>query len=262
MQSTMKKRQQHWSLRLFIGLILIFSGLFAVALATGNQIVFLSTKIAVVPVVLTLYFSRIKYMPNLFFSVFLLFFLGHALEVVNDRFFSDTLSKCAYLASYSLLILVLIKKIKHVKFEGLVSLYLVFVCLLNSYFLYVFYDVVRDNFTSNLDMVFYILKSTIMIGMCFLAFTVYLSQETKQSIIFLAMSFCFVFADVLHYVTDLYVYYWLFDWMGNSLQLVGLFVLLTYVTNHNGKISLVATEKSLSTVKPFKSRELKSEVTQ
>lgn len=231
----MNESHDIWSLRLLAGLVSIFCGIFAFALFTENRIMFESAKIAVVPVLLTLYFARMKYMANLFLSVFLFLFIGEALSIANQDFITNTISKSSYLVAYGLLMLILISKLKRVKFEGLVALYLVFVCLLNTYFFYIFYDVIHENFKNSIDLSFYIIRSALLIAMCFLAFTVYLNNETKQSILFLSMSFCFVFANVLHYVTNLYVYYWFFDWIGSALNVVGLFVLLSYVTNHNRK---------------------------
>ena len=78
--------------------------------------------------------------------------------------------------------------------------------------------------------------------MSFVAFTVYLSRESKQSIIFLAMSFCFVFSDVLYYINSLYVYYWLFEFFDRGLHLIGLVLLLIYVTNHHRNLIAFKTE--------------------
>jgi hypothetical protein len=69
--------------------------------------------------------------------------------------------------------------------------------------------------------------------MGFLAFAVYLSKENAQSILFLVMSFCFIFSDVLFYISDLYVYYWLFEFFERILHIIGLFLLYVYVFNHH-----------------------------
>jgi hypothetical protein len=156
----------------------------------------------------------------------------------------NKLSTVFYLGSYLLLIFVLLGKLKRIKYEGLVSVYLMVVLLLNSYFLYVLYGVAKDNFSDNVSLLLYVVHGITLIALTFFAFAVYLSQETTQSIIFLVMVFCFGFADVLIFICNLYVYFWLFEFLGNMLHLASLILLFTYVYNHHritkvhGKVSI------------------------
>ena len=62
---------------------------------------------------------------------------------------------------------------------------------------------------------------------------VYLSKETGQSITYLLMVFCFVFSDVLHYVNNLYIYYWIFEAFERTLHILGLYLLFKYVYDHH-----------------------------
>lgn len=192
-----------------------------------------ATKIASILILLTLYFIKRNQMANIFLTIFSLFFLGDIFSVFNFGDMADKLSKAFYLGSYLLLIFVLLGKLKHIKYEGVVSIYLILVLMLNSYFLYMLFGIVKDNFSDDVNQVLFICHGITLIAMAFFAFAVYLSNESKQSIMFLIMVFCFVFSDVLTYICSLYVYYWLFDFVGNMLHLASLCLLYMYVVNHN-----------------------------
>ena len=212
----------------------------------GNAIIPNITKITSVIILLTMFYTIRDRMANVFLTIFLFSFLGSAFYVFNFGELSGKLATTFYLGSYSLLTFVLLGKLKRIKYEGLVSVYLIVVLLLNTYFLYVLYGVVKDNFTDSVNMVLSICHGITLIAMTFFAFAVYLSQETTQSIIFLVMVFCFVFSDVLNYVCNLYVYFWLFEFMSNMLHLTSLILLYVYVQNHH-KIIKIKPKTSVET---------------
>lgn len=191
------------------------------------------TRVTSVIALLTFYFMLRERMANVFLTIFLFSFLGDIFYTFNIGELSGKLSTTFYLGSYFLLIFVLLGKLKRIKYEGLVSIYLIVVLLLNSYFLYVLYGAVADSFSDNVNLVLSICHGVTLIAMTFFAFAVYLSQETTQSIIFLVMVFSFVFSDVLMYICSLYVYFWVFEFMGNMLHMVSLVLLFTYVCNHH-----------------------------
>jgi hypothetical protein len=209
-----------------------------------NTLIPNTTKFISIIVLLTLYYMVKNRMSNVFLTIFLFSFLGDVFDVFNLGELSGKLSLTFYLGSYSLLIFVLLGKLKRIKFEGLVSVYLILVLLLNSYFLYVLYGAIKESFSDNANLMLSICHGITLIAMTFLAFAVYLSQETKQSIIFLLMVCCFVFSDVLTYICDLYVYFWLFEFMGNMLHLASLGLFFTYVTNHH-KIIKVKSKRPI-----------------
>ncbi len=204
------------------------------------------TKLLGVIVLLTLFYRIRNRMANVFLTIFLFFFIGDAFSVFNFEVLSGKLATTFYLGSYSLLIFVLLGKLKRIKYEGLVSIYLIVVLLLNSYFLYALYGVVKENFSDNVNLILYICHGITLIALTFFAFAVYLSQETTQSIIFLVMVFCLVFSDVLNYISTLYVYFWVFEFMSNMLHLVSLILLYSYVFNHH-KIIKAKSKTSLDT---------------
>ncbi|WP_283637471.1 hypothetical protein [Aquaticitalea lipolytica] len=191
------------------------------------------TTLITTTILLTFYFAQKNRMATVFFTIFLLFFIGDALAVFNLVDISLKLAEAAYLCAYLLIIFVLFGQLKRIKFDGIVSIYLILVLLLNSYFLYVLYGVVKENFVDDLNLGLYIFNGVALIAMCFFAFAVYLNKETSQSITYLLMVFCFVFSDVLKYICDLYVYYWLFELFERMLHLIALYLLYRYVFEHH-----------------------------
>lgn len=221
--------------------MLIFMNMYAAI--DENVLLFRVAKLVVVPTLLILYFNKLKYMANVFFFTFLIFFLGDVMDVFNFSPLSIQLSMTLYTSSYLLLIFVLLGKLKRIKFEGLVSLYLILVFLLNSYFLYVFFDVVQNSLLDRLNVALIVARGISLLFMTFIAFAVYLSSESRQSIIFLTMAFCFIFSDVLYYVNHLYVYYWIFELLDKILHLIGSALFFVYVTNHHRKSKRKAYNK-------------------
>lgn len=216
---------------IFILLALLFSNTMATYL--NMILISMTVKFVTVSLLLTFYYCQIQKMATVFLTIFLIFFVGDALAVLNFGELALKLSKTLTIFAYLLLIFVLLGRLKRVKFEGLVTVYLVLVLVLNSYFLYALYGVAKDNFVDQINMILYICHGVTLIAMTYFAFAVYLSRETAQSITFLLMVFCFVFADVLNYVCNLYVYYWVFEAFEGILHTSGLFLLYKYVYDHS-----------------------------
>ena len=215
--------------------IVLFSLLLCTTVAICFDMLIVSqiVKLVTVTLLLTFYFCQLNKMANVFIVTFLVFFIGDAFSVFGFGDISSKLSKVAYLGAYLLLIFVLLGKLKRVKFEGLVTVYLVLVLLLNSYFLYTLYGVAKSNFVDNTNLIIYICHGITLIALTYFSFAVYLSRETAQSITFLLMVFCFVFSDVLYYICDMYVYFWIFEVFENILHTAGLFLLYKYVYDHH-----------------------------
>lgn len=190
-------------------------------------------KLISITILMTFYFCQLNKIANVFLATFSVFFIGDACAVFSFGDIMLKLSKSMYILGYVLLIFVLFGKLKKIKFNGLVSVYLILVLLLNSYFLYVLYDVAKENFVDDTNLVLYILHGIILIALTYFSFAAYLSKETGQSITFLLMVFCFVFSDVLHYINTLYIYYWMFEVFERALHLSGLFLLYKFVFDHH-----------------------------
>lgn len=218
------------SVLVFILLVLLLSTVMATYF--GVDVVSMTVKLVAVSILLTFYYCQLNTMANVFLTIFLVFFVSDALDVFSFSEFTLKISKSLTILAYLFLIFVLLGKLKRVKFEGLVTVYLVLVLVLNSYFLYELYGVAKDNFVDKTNMVLYICHGVTLIAMTYFAFAVYLSRESAQSITFLLMVFCFVFADVLCYICNLYVYYWVFEAFEGALHTSGLFLFYKYVYDH------------------------------
>ena len=200
-------------------------------------------RLITVTILMTFYFCQLNKMANVFLTTFLLFFIGDAFAVFSFGEIMLKLSKSMYIGAYLLLIFVLLGKVKKIKFEGLVSVYLILVLILNSYFLYVLYEVAKESFVDEVNLVLYVCHGITLIALIYFSFAVYLSKETGQSITFLLMVFCFVFSDVLDYINTLYIYYWLFEAFERALHIGGLFLLYKYVYDHH---TLINHEKKMN----------------
>lgn len=189
--------------------------------------------LAIIPVLLLSYFYRQRFMANIFYTIFILYFLGMLFNALDHLALSSKLSESCFLAVYVLLGFVMIGKVKDVKFEGLVSMYLILILLVNSYFMYIMFSSVQDSFADSVNFTLSVSKGIALLLMSFLAFAIYLSRETSQSIIFLTIVCCFVFSDVLSFITTMYVNFWLFEAVQQILQGAGLLLFCIYVYNHH-----------------------------
>lgn len=229
MQKAQKLKPNRVLVIVFFTLLLCASMAICFDMPMVSQIV----KLITVTVLLTFYFCQLNKMANVFIITFLVFFIGDAFSIFGFGDIASKYSKLLYIGAYLLLIFVLLGKLKRVKFEGLVTVYLTIVLLLNSYFLYTLYGVAKSNFVDNTNLIIYICHGITLIALTYFSFAVYLSRETAQSITFLLLVFCFVFSDVLQYIRSMYVYFWVFEVFENLLHISGLFLLYKYVYDHH-----------------------------
>ncbi|OMP29792.1 hypothetical protein [Mangrovimonas sp. DI 80] len=231
-------------------LVIVFSALFALqvlAVIQDDLMLDRIAKIVVIPVLLTLYFTRMKYMANIFLTVFLCSFLGDVFTVFHKNELTHQLSEMAYVGSYILLLGVLISQFRKVRFEGVVSVYLGLIFMFNAYLLYILYGAVKNSFVDDISLWLYAGRGLAIVLLVFLAFALYLSRESKQSIILLVTVACFAFGDVLKYICELYVYFWVFEVFAIALHLAALVFLLAYVSNHHRKaVRYSVNKESLS----------------
>ena len=203
----------------------------------GFSLLTKATTLIIIPILLVIYFYRQPAMANIFFTIFVLYFLGIIFSVLDNESLSPKLSESCFLGVYALLTLVMIGKLRHVKFQGLVSVYLIMILLVNTYFMYVMYATVKDSFSDNVILALSVSKGIALLLMGFLAFAIYLGRETSQSIIFLTIVCCFVFSDVLNFITTMYIHFWLFEGAQKILQGAGLLLFCIYVYNHQELVS-------------------------
>lgn len=78
-------------------------------------------------------------------------------------------------------------------------------------------------------------KGIALMALAFMAFATYLSKDSRASILFLSTALCFVFADVLYYISNYYVYHYGFVVLDKTLHVLGLFFLFNYIIEYNRK---------------------------
>lgn len=215
----------------------------------GLSILAKTMTIVIVPALLLVYFYKEKIMANVFFAILILAFMGSTFSAFGGVALFSKFSQSSFLGAYVLIVFVMLGKLKEVKFEGLVSWYLMLILIVNTYLMYVMFASVKDNFQDSVVLSLTISKGIALLIMGFLAFAIYLSQESAQSILFLMAVCCFVFSDILAFITSMYVDYWVFAAFHNILQAMGLFLFVLYVYNHHqNKKVVVKIEKSNASV--------------
>ncbi|TXE07663.1 hypothetical protein ES711_09445 [Gelidibacter salicanalis] len=219
----------NWAIFTLLALIVVFN---LISYHFQNEIFSNIISLALIPVLFGIYFFKQRIMANVFLTAFLLYFLGIVFTLDDTHILSAKFSESCFLGAYALLIFVMIGRLKHVKFEGLISWYLIVVVFINAYLMYTMFANVQGNLIDSVLLTLGIAKGVVLLVMAFLAFAIYLSKESTQSIIFLSMVCCFVFVDVLSFTTDLYIQYWLFEVFAKTLQGIGLLLLCVYVYNH------------------------------
>jgi hypothetical protein len=104
---------------------------------------------------------------------------------------------------------------------------------INSYFLYELFGILKTQISDITEVNLFVAKSVSLIVLAFISFVIYLNSDTRQSILFLFTTLCFVFSDVLHYVSNYYIYNWSFVMLNQVLHVVGLFFLFNYIIGEN-----------------------------
>lgn len=219
----------NWAIVLLLTLLIVLN---FVASYFGISLILEVSTLMVIPLLMVSYFLSQKVMANIFFTVFVLYFLGVLFNGLDYLAMSSKLSESSFLAVYCLLFFVMIGRLRYIKLDGVVSIYLVLIILASSYFMYIMFATVKDSFSDSVIMTLSLGKGMVLLLLSILAFTIYLSEETVQTILFLIIVCCFVFSDILSFITTMYLHYWLFDGIQKILQGVGLLLLCIYVYNH------------------------------
>jgi len=138
----------------------------------------------------------------------------------------------AYCLGYLCLIYESILRIKKVKINLLIGAYLVFVFCVNAYFIYVLYDIFKLASLNNLELTFIVIRMVSLFLFALFSFTLYLSSETRYSILLLLMSISLIFSDVIYLINEYYLYFWIFDFTSKFLYLITFYCLYLYVSGY------------------------------
>lgn len=181
--------------------------------------------------ILYFYFTKANISkPILLFFIFS--FIGDFLSTIPQYSFVK-IASVFYIFSYLSLVGLVWDKLKVIKFNALVYTYFGVVFSICVYFTYQFYMLANGNFLDQWNVYFFVCKSLVLLVLGFLAFAVYLDTDSKSSILFLAMVFCFGFSDVLYYISQNYIYTWSFVVSEVVLHVCGLVLICNYIVNVN-----------------------------
>ena len=142
------------------------------------------------------------------------------------------LEAIAYCLGYICLIYEAIYKIKKFKINFVIALYLIFVFSVNIYFIYELYDIFKEVIVNNLELRLIVFRLVSLLLFSLFSFTVYLSSETKQSILLLLMSISLIFSDILYLINEYYLYLWAFELLSKTLYLVTFYCFYLYVSGY------------------------------
>jgi hypothetical protein len=233
---------------ILIGLILIN----VVATISGNELFQQMTKPLFVPVFLIYFLLTNKRISLLIFTFLAFSFIGDFTSVFTNNLLMVEVSSMLYCLSYISLIIASVIRIKKLKLDKVIGVYLILVFLINSYLLFTLFDILKYHIPDSIEITLFGIKSVSLLVLAFVAFIDYLNTDSKQSIQFLVMSLCFVFSDVLHYVSTYYMYNWSFVMLDRVLHVVGLFFLFNYILEVNVELRRqTIMEKKLSHRKAY-----------
>lgn len=216
----------------FVALFLLIL-LNVIGAVSENALLLQSSRPLFIPVFLIFFFIKDKTIAVPFILFLICSFLGDSASMFfsNETFIKA--SSVMYFLSYLCLVGFIFPKFKFEEFNKLITLYFVVIILINIYFLYTIYGILKSIIPDGLEVFLFGTKSLSMILLVFIAFGVYLNSETKMSILFLMMAVSFMFSDVLDYISHYYVYHWSFLMLDRVLHVLGLYLLFRYITEYN-----------------------------
>ncbi len=209
-------------------LVLVFFNAMAF-FTNSNELLKMVEPILFLPILVFFFYKYSKI--RLVLIGFILFaIIGDLSYLFNMAIGGIQLETIAYCLGYLCLIYEAIHKIKKVNISLMIGVYLFVVFAVNIYFLYTFYDVLKYTITDSVELSLIIVRVVSLLLFTLFSFTVYLSLETRQSILLLLTAISLVFSDVLYLITEYYIYYWLFDFMSKGLYLITFYCFYLYLT--------------------------------
>lgn len=200
---------------------------------TQDLLLLKSTMALFIPVFLIFYLIKYKSLKVVFVSFLLFSFLGD----VSLTFFSNEtfvkISSILYFLSYLYLIVMVIPKFKLLKVDKLIGVYLFGVFVINIFFLYTLFSILKAIIPDDTEVLLFGLKSLSLIILAFISFGVYLNTQSKQSILFLVAVIFMAFSTILNYVNLYYLYHWSFEMLYRVLYGIGLYFIFRYIIADN-----------------------------
>ncbi len=215
--------------KIFFGALLFLVTVSVLGIYSEDVLFFQMTKALLIPVLLIVFFMKNKRLSFGFISFFMFSFLGDASLIFFENEVFIKISSTFYFLSYICLIGIAVSKFRFFEIDKVIGAYLIVVFLINAYFLYTLYGILKAIVPDNLEVLLFGIKNISLLLLIFLAFGKYLAKDTKSSILFLMVALCLVFATILNYVSLYYVYSWSFVMLERVIYAVGIYLLLLYV---------------------------------
>ncbi len=188
-----------------------------------------------IPFLFMYYLIKNKYINTVMIAFLVFFFLGDFSSVLFTNPEMVNLSSLFYCVSYFTLAYAAISRIRIFNIDMVVGICLLLVFSINAYLMYQLFTILQVKISDPTEVALFGVKSIALMALAFMAFATYLNKDSKASILFLSTALCFVFADVLYYISNYYVYHWSFVVLDRSLHVVGLFFLFNYIIEYNRK---------------------------
>ncbi len=219
--------------KVFFGALLLLITVTILGTYSEDVLALQTTKALFIPVFLIFFFVKNKALSLPVISFFIFSFLGDASLAFFENDIFIKASSTFYFLSYICLIGIAISKFKFFEVDKVVGTYLIVVFLINAYFLYTLYGILKAIVPDSLEVFLFGVKNISLILLIFLAFGKYLANDTKPSILFLMVALCLVFSTILNYVSLYYVYSWSFVMLERVIYAIGIYLLLYYVMEEN-----------------------------
>ncbi|MCL6295972.1 hypothetical protein [Jejuia spongiicola] len=219
--------------KVFFGALLLLITVTILGTYSEDVLALQTTKALFIPVFLIFFFVKNKSLSLPVISFFIFSFLGDASLAFFENDIFIKASSTFYFLSYICLIGIAISKFKFFEVDKVVGTYLIVVFLINAYFLYTLYGILKAIVPDSLEVFLFGVKNISLILLIFLAFGKYLANDTKPSILFLLVALCLVFSTILNYVSLYYVYSWSFVMLERVIYAIGIYLLLNYVMEEN-----------------------------
>ncbi|WP_142786489.1 hypothetical protein [Changchengzhania lutea] len=222
----------------FSTLLLILSAHF-IGFYTETQILIQLSKLMLIPLMLLVLSVHLKSIafPLLVFLIFS--FMGDMSSVFQSNPDSLRSESVIYFLSYIYLASVVIPKFKIFEIDKLIGIYLLLVFIINVYFLFILYGVLKAVIPDSTELLVFGLKSLSIIVLIFVSFGVYLNTQSESALLFLLAVMCFAFSTVLEYVSVYYLYHWSFEMFNNMIYTLGIYFIFKYSLEiHKTKVTV------------------------
>lgn len=219
--------------RVFLAILYLLAIVNIYAEVTEKDILLQYVKPLFIPVFVVFYLTKYRYINWYFVSFLCFMFLSDLTSVCYGNAKILQFSALFYFASYLSLLGFITTKFKGFRFGKFLAWYLIFVFILNTYLLYQLYTILDSIMLEPLEVLFFGLRSAALALLVLISFAVYLSSESKSSILYLLMALCFVFSDLLYYIHYYYIYDISFVLFDKFLFATGLICLFYYLSIRN-----------------------------